>query len=72
MNKTLYFRLPSQAKLRKIINEMKLSQILHNNRTCIYENGEMRMSVDETVARILLYDDQNDLLLEKMRNYFYG
>lgn len=70
MIKTCVFHLPSDSK--DMIHKFKLNKVLSNSRTTIYENGNMRLSVDRKVVRILLYNANDNVLLEQIRSYFYG
>ena len=55
-----------------MVHKFNLNEVLKNTRTSIYQNEYARFSIDRQVVRVLLYDDQNIDLLEKIRNYFYG
>lgn len=73
MIKTHFFNPPSvQKSSMELIDKFELHKILENNRTKIYQNNDMRMCVDHNIIRILIYDENNCSLLEKIRGYFYG
>lgn len=73
MIKTCVFRKPTVSNDNfDIIHRFNLNKLLSNNRTSIYSNDEMRVSIDKKVIRVLIYDDRNITLLEKLRGYFYG
>lgn len=58
-------------KEKIIINEFGLNLVFKNKRTSIYENEDMRFSFDKNVVRVILYNDKNIELKQKIRNYFY-
>ena len=55
-----------------MVNTFGLEKVLSNERTDIYQNDDMKLSVDERVIRVILFDEKNISLLEKLREYFYG
>lgn len=69
MIKDYFFRLPTDSE--DVIHTFNLKKVLENPRTAIYQNENMRFSFDKTVVRVLLYDD-NAELLEQIYSYFYG
>lgn len=71
MIKSCVFQLPTNSK-EKMINTFELKQVLSNNRTSIFQNEEMRFCIDKKVVRVVLFDKDNVVLLEKLRRYFYG
>lgn len=71
MIKNCVFRLPNDSK-EKMVETFHLNHILSNDRTCIFQNDEMRFCVDKKVVRVVLFDKDNICLLEKLRQYFYG
>lgn len=71
MIRNCVFKLPANSK-ENIMDIFNLQLILSNNRTKIFQNQEMRLCVDKKVARVILFDNNNVILLEKLRNYFYG
>ena len=71
MIKNCVFRLPANSK-EDMISTFNLQPILSNGRTSIFQNNEMRFCIDKKVVRIILFDDSNMILLEKLRKYFYG
>ena len=58
--------------IKHSIHKFDLKKILENDRTTIYQNAEMRFSIDQSVIRVLIFDETNQLLLETLRNDFYG
>ncbi len=75
MGKTYMFRIPTTCKDKyQLVKELNLDlkYVVSNQRTAIYQNSDMRLSLDKTVARVLLFDGNNRTLLEKIRKYFYG
>ena len=57
-------------KPSQLIHTFNLSNILINERTAIYENTNMRLSIDKKVIRVLLFREDK-ILLEELRNFFY-
>ena len=55
-----------------MVHKFNLNEVLKNKRTSIYQNEYVRVSIDKQVVRVLLFDEKNIDLLEKMRKYFYG
>lgn len=70
MIKSYVFHLPKNSK-EKIINAFNLKKIASSDTTDIFQNDDMRFSVEKKVIRVLLFDKNNVILLEKLRNYFY-
>ncbi len=70
MSKRYVFHLPSDPN--DMVHKFHLNKVLKNARTSIYQNEYARFSIDKQVVRVLLFDDQNIDILEKVRNYFYG
>lgn len=71
MIKTYVFHKPTASSgVFDIINKLNLNKLLENKRTSIYCNDQMRMSVDKKVIRVLVYDDKNTNLIEKIRGCF--
>ena len=68
-NNFIFIRPPIIYDMIEIFN---LHPILKNDRTSIYENESARFSVDKEVVRVLLFDENNQSLLEQIRSYFYG
>lgn len=64
------FHLPKDSN--DMIKTFKLNKVLSNSRTSIYQNNNVRVSIDSNVVRVLLFDENNINLLEKIRAYFYG
>ena len=72
MIKTCVFHKPAVTDaVLDVIKKFSLHKLLENKRTSIYSNDQMRMSIDQKVIRILIYDDKNTNLLENIRGYFY-
>lgn len=65
------FQLPADSK-ENIINVFDLHKIEENSRTTIFQNDEMRFSIDKKHVRVRFFGNDNQYLLEKLRNYFYG
>lgn len=63
---------PTKDSKDKIVKMFDLKEVLMNSRTSIYQNNKMRFSFDKNVTRVLIFDDGNVELIEKIRNYFYG
>lgn len=72
MNKTCTFRAPTDDKVNILVYTFHLKLLLSNERTSIYENEYMRLCIDKKVIRVLIFDKNNTLLIEKLRTYFYG
>ena len=70
MTNNYVFRLPNYSN--DMIKTFNLNKVLSNSRTSIYQNCNARFSIDNNVVRVLLFDDNNLHLLEKIRTYFYG
>ncbi len=66
----LYFTKPFH-KEQIIIKEFGLNLVLKNKRTSIYENEDVRFSFDKKVVRVLLYNNKNVELKQRIQNYFY-
>lgn len=71
MIKNCVFQLPNDSK-DKMAETFNLNHILSNDRTMIFQNDEMRFCVDKKVVRVIIFDEANICLLEKIRHYFYG
>ena len=72
MTKSYNFLLPNNFN-ENTIHMFNLRKVLANDRTTIFQNDEMRFCIDSgKVVRVLLFDENNNILLEKLRNYFYG
>lgn len=69
MSKNCVFELPPNSK--DMINKFNLQMVLSNERTSIYQNNAMRFSIDQSVVRVLIFND-SDILIKKLYNYFYG
>jgi len=66
----LYFIKPFH-KEHIIANEFGLNLVLKNKRISIYENEDVRFSFDKKVVRVLLYNNKNIELKQRIKNYFY-
>lgn len=71
MIKDYVFQKPADSK-ENLISFWGLCKLLENDRTAIYQNGEMRLSIDQKVVRVVIFDEENDGLKERLRRYFYG
>ncbi len=72
MNKTFIFRIPPVSKEKTdVVQEFNLEKILQNERTTIYQNEEMRLCIDKKVIRVLMFDEGNKELEERLWEYFY-
>lgn len=63
------FHIPTDSN--NIIARFKLKKIVSNDRTTIYENGNLRFSFDDKVVRVLFFDDKQSTL-DEVYSYFYG
>lgn len=73
MSKACVFRKNTDSNVNfNIVNKYRLKKLLENKRTSIYSNEEMRVSIDKSVVRVLIFDENNIKLLENLRGYFYG
>lgn len=70
MTNNYVFHIPNDSS--DMIHTFNLQPILSNERTSIYQNEFARFSIDRKVVRILLYNNSDCLLLQKIQNYFYG
>lgn len=71
MYKNLVFSKPPvcDTEIKKMFG---LTDVLENDRTTILENNDMLLSIDESVIRVMLFDDSDKALLKKIKKYFYG
>lgn len=58
--------------VEKLITDFNLHHILTNNRTVIYENKDMRVSIDKKVIRVLVFEGYKRELIERIKEYFYN
>ena len=73
MNKVCIFKTPFDSKEKsKIIEKFALKERIKSCRVDIYENEEMRVSIEKVITRVLIYDGNNTNLLERLREFFYG
>ena len=71
MNEYLVF-LKKSLDVEKLITDFNLHHILTNDRTAIYENKDMRVSIDEMVIRVLVFKRYKRELTECVKEYFYN
>lgn len=71
MIKNCVFLLPSNSK-EDMIDTFNLKEVLSNERTNILQNEKMRLCIDCKVVRVVIFDEKNEALLEKINKYFYG
>lgn len=70
MTNSYVFLLPNDSE--DMIHKFNLKMVLSNSRTSIYQNEFARFSIDNKVVRVLIYNKDNNIQLEKIREYFYG
>ena len=70
MTNSYVFLLPNDSE--DMIHTFNLKMVLSNSRTSIYQNEFARFSIDNKVVRVLIYNKDNNIQLEKIREYFYG
>ena len=58
MSRNCVFQLPENSK-EDMIGTFKLDKVLSNNRTDIFQNAEMRVSMDKKVVRVVVFDANN-------------
>lgn len=46
-------------KINKIIYDLKLKNTLKNKRTCMWENNDIEISIDKSIIRILIYNNDD-------------
>ena len=46
-------------KINKIIYDLKLTNTLKNKRTCMWENNDIEISIDKSIIRILIYNNDD-------------
>ena len=71
MNEYLVF-LKKSLDVEKLITDFNLHHILTNDRTAIYENKDVRVSIDEMVIRVLVFKRYKRELTECVKEYFYN
>ena len=71
MNEYLVFS-KETLDVEKLIADFNLHHILTNDRTAIYENKDMRVSIDEMVIRVLVFKRYKRELTECVKEYFYN
>ena len=71
MTKRFVFRLPEGSK-DNIIHGFNLKERLSNERTSIYENKDMRFSIDKKIVRVIIFNGDDYELQNKIQKYFYG
>ena len=71
MNEYLVF-LKKSLDVEKLITDFNLHHIFTNDRTAIYENKDMRVSIDQMVIRVLVFKRYKRELTECVKEYFYN
>lgn len=71
MNQSLLFS-RQVVDTEKLIRDFSLHLILENDRTAIYESSDVRVSIDEKVIRVLVFNGCNYDLVQRVKDYFYG
>ena len=71
MNEYLVFS-KKTIDIEKLITDFNLHHILTNNRTVIYENKDMRVSIDKMVIRVMVFEGYKRELIERVKEYFYN
>lgn len=71
MTKNCIFVKPHDSE-EKIAERFELKKILSNERTSMYQNDDMRVCIDKKVIRVLVFNNENTPLMDKIYNYFYG
>ena len=46
-------------KINNIIHDLKLINTLKNKRTCMWENDDVEISIDKSIIRILIYNNDD-------------
>lgn len=73
MSRNLLFKISKDIDIKEFISMFRLVKVLENDRTTIYENNEMRASIDSNkVVRVLVFKESNVELVELLREHFYG
>ena len=73
MSRSMVFKLKCKDKLDDLLLTFKLIKEFENDDKVIYENNDMRVSYDKgCVVRVLVFNGNNETLVEKLREYFYG
>lgn len=71
MTKRFVFRLPDGSR-ENIISTFNLKECLSNDRATIYENNEVRFSIDNKIIRVIVFDENNLDLQNNLKEFFYG
>ncbi len=71
MTKRFVFRLPDGSK-DNMISTFNLKERLSNNRATIYENSEVRFSINNKTIRVIVFDEDNLKLQNSLKQFFYG
>lgn len=71
MIRSIVYRLPKESK-EEMIKRYNLQVLMSNDRTTICQNKDMRVSFDKLVARVLLFENTDNNLIEELNTYFYG
>lgn len=70
MYQTLVFQ-KDNINIDQLITDFALYHVLTNDRTAIYENNGMRVSIDRTVIRVMIFDCSDYELIRRVKDYFY-
>lgn len=71
MTKNCVFVKPHYSE-KNITENFGLEKILSNARTSIYQNDDMRLCIDKSVIRVLIFNNENVSLINRVYKYFYG
>lgn len=71
MNKSCVFLRPDNSE-NDIARKFNLYNLVKNSRLSIFENEQMRFSIGNKVIYVTFFDEKNEKLIEKVKNYFYG
>lgn len=58
--------------IENLVKEFSLNFVFTNTRTTIYENDNMRLSIDDTVMRVLVFEANDYKFIDRLKRYFYG
>lgn len=75
MYKHLLFRKSSsfdELEISKLKTTLNLKPDYSYDNTTMYENDDLRVSIDDSIIRILVYDGENYKLLRQLKTIFYG
>lgn len=71
MNNLYIFQKSTEPMIDQLIHIFNLKKKLSNQRTTIYQNENMRLSFDQSVTRVFLFENDKNIL-ESLREFFYG